>query len=160
MFVVCNIYSMPAEILAKILLCGRPTKEMALVCRDWFMTVRRELFRRTTFRLSVRRAGISFLRGAVQPTISSLPGSTMANIISNICIKLPPQRLGQHWNTLWQLFGATLPLLTRLEEVTFYFRHEGKPMHTIIALVPRFPTSLRTVRLSPQQDETYDMVRM
>ncbi|KAF7968789.1 hypothetical protein HWV62_29304 [Athelia sp. TMB] len=152
-----DINSVPVEILAKILLSGMPTKYMSLVSKEWFMIVRHALFRRTIIPITLARGGITFLRAAVQPTISSIPGSALCNFISQMSIQLPPHRLGPRWTTLWQMFEVALPTLTRMEEITFYFRHKGMPMHAIVGLVPRFPLSLRTVRMSPVRDECYDM---
>lgn len=150
---------MPTEILAEILVQWGVNRVMALVCKDWFLVVRRALFRHSSIRITRRKGGLSFLRAAVRPTIPSLPSSALAAVISKIDFKLPPEIPGPRWQDLWQLFVSALPMLVRLEELTFHFRHKGRPMDVIIPLIGRCSDTVHTLRLVPVREEYYDAVR-
>ncbi|KAF7968764.1 hypothetical protein HWV62_29360 [Athelia sp. TMB] len=85
-----------------------------------------------------------------------MPNSAVANVLGSIKIDLPPSRPGSRWRVLWREFGELLPHLIRLKETTFYFRHRGQPMDSIIPLVPSFGPLMIDLRLSPVHEERYD----
>lgn len=154
-----HINGMPTEILAEILVKWGATRVMALVCKDWFVIVRRALFEQSTVYITHRAGGISFLRAAIRPTILSLPGSALVSVICKINFQLPPEIPGPRWQVLWQLFATALPMLVRLEEMTLYFRHKGRLMDVITPLIERLSSTVKTLRLVPVREEYYDVVR-